>query len=167
MGTRNSCAIRFRDPGVVAGTISEHNAGYGPGSAAYSPEFTPSDTVGRTLLVNQMDAPGVSNSDAPTIRMVRPPAPNVGGEPGRRDPLGYSIGLLPSRAMRQPFRGATLVRPSMGVHPATGPVGLSNRQGRLQAGVAALVDTYLPSTQQVREQFTQPAGRNANPIEGV
>lgn len=152
--------VPFSTHAIAAG-IQEPSNDYGPGSTAYSPMLSPGlDGFGLPETATQQDSPTASNSDAPDIQIPRPPLPSVGGEPGRREALGWTAGLRPYRWSKQPFRGATLVRPTMGVHPATGPVGLSNRQGRLQAAVAALTTDYLPSANEVRQMFTQP--RNAN-----
>lgn len=158
MALHRSTPILYGTVDDVADSIDSPSAGYSPGSSAYSPSLAPTlpEQPG-SLMVHQMDSPQEGDSDAPFVAVAPPPpSPNVGGMPGRADPLGYSIGLLPSRTFRQRFGGAVLVRPTMGVHPSTGPVGVSNRQGRLQANVSALVDQWLPSSQQVADEFTQP-----------
>lgn len=154
------------DPTPVAANIADYTEQYGPGSASYSPMLTDNATgTGREENAYQMQGPNDTSQGTypPYGQKLAPPDPTVTGVVGRSDALSYSTGLLPSRTFRQRFTGATLVRPTMGAHPAVGPVGLSNRQGRLQANVAALIDTYLPSAQEVRQQFTE-APRNRNPL---
>lgn len=163
MGKRKRVPVQTHAP--VAQGLQEPTNQYGPGSAAYSPMLSPGlDGFGLPETASQQQSPTAATSTAPVIKIPRPPLPSVGGENGRAEALGWTTGLRPFRWSKQPFRGATLVRPTMGVHPATGPVGLSNRQGRLQAGVAALTTTYLPSATEVRQMFTQPSARNANPL---
>lgn len=141
-----------------------HSVEYGPGSAAYSPEGTYDlDTLGFPSCVYQQDSPLAHTSNAPVVSVPRPPNPSTGGEPGRSNLIGYTTGLLPSRTYRQRLDGATLVVPSMGAHPATGPVGFSSRTDRLATGVNALVDQWLPSQQDINESFV--GARNRNPLE--
>lgn len=154
----------------LALATAEPGAQYGPGSASYSPQqMTPEATtaIGLPAIATQADDPNLTTSDAPVIRIPRPPAPDVGGEPGISRGLGWSTGILPSRARRMKFQGETLVVPTMGVHPAVGPVGFSNRQQRLDNGVAGLINQWLPSQQEINEQFTTGAvaQRNRNPLD--
>lgn len=164
-GDQTVMSRSWQNPAPIAAAVQEQSEGYYPGSAGYSPSLTPGldSSVGRITYAYQMDSPEKSTQGTPDVRVPRPPLPSMGGEPGRSQPLGYSTGLLPSKTFRQPFRGAVLVRPTMGANPVGGPVGRSSRQDRLQAGVKALTDVYLPSTDQVRQMFTTP--RNVNPLD--
>lgn len=163
---------------------------YGPGSASYSPANTGDANTGGipelglpsaatqqqspTAATQQVGTKGTSQvgDTTPPISYVvtvpRPPLPSTGGMPGRAMSLGYTTGLLPSRNYRQRFTGKVLVVPTMGVHPTDGPVGFSNRQGRLASGVAALVDQWLPSQQQINEDVVNlGSARNRNPLDGI
>lgn len=159
---------------------------YGPGSAVYSPaDFSPVGGIPELGLpqetVNQQ-SPATSASpigtkgtsqvgDTPppisyVVTVPRPPLPSTGGLPGRTRMLGWTTGILPSRHYRMPFTGQVIVAPSQGVHPVEGPVGFSNRQGRLASGVAALVDQWLPSQQQINtDVVNMGSARNRNPLD--
>lgn len=162
---------------------------YGPGAAVYSPaDFSPVGGIpelGLPQETTNQDNPTVSSSpigtkgtsqegDTPppisyVVTVPRPPLPSTGGMPGRTHMLGWTTGMLPSRTFRQLFTGKVVVIPTQGVHPVDGPVGFSNRQGRLAAGVAALVDTWLPSQQQINQDVVGMTGsslRNRNPLDG-
>jgi len=89
---------------------------------------------------------------------LRPPDPAVGGQPGVGRQLGWSTGLQSSRAMRQRFSGRVLAVPTMGVHPAYGPVGFSTRTQRLANGVAALNTDYTPTSDHVAQSFVEYGG---------
>lgn len=161
---------------------------YGPDSASYSPaDYSPPGglpELGRPQQVTNQEAPTVSSSPIGTkgtsqegdatppityvVTVPRPPLPSTGGMPGRTHMLGWTTGLLPSRFFRQKFTGQVIVAPTQGVHPVEGPVGFSNRQGRLASGVAALVDQWLPSQQQINQDIVGMDGnslRNRNPLD--
>lgn len=89
---------------------------------------------------------------------LRPPDPTVGGQPGVGRQLGWSTGLQHSRAMRQRFSGRMLAVPTMGVHPAYGPVGFSTRTQKLANGVAALNTDYTPTSDHVAQSFVNFGG---------
>lgn len=142
---------------------------YGPGSSAYSPADTTGPDgipiLGLPSHATQADDPTASTSGAPNITVPRPPDPTVGGAPGLGNALGWTTGLLPSRTHRMPFTGQVVVVAPMGVHPVAGPVGFSNRQGRLANGVNALVEQWLPSQQQINEDVVNMgAARNQSPL---
>jgi hypothetical protein len=160
---------------------------YGAGSAVYSPaDYSPpgglpalglpQDVVNQddpTSATSPIGTKGTSQvGDTPppisyVVTVPRPPLPSTGGMPGRTRMLGWTTGMLPSRNYRQRFTGQVIVAPSQGVHPVEGPVGFSNRQGRLASGVAALVDQWLPSQQQVNQDVVNMNGtslRNRNPL---
>lgn len=161
---------------------------YGPGSAVYSPaDFSPIGGIpelGRPQETTNQQDPTVSASPIGTkgtsqegdftppisyvVTVPRPPLPSTGGMPGRSHMLGWTTGLLPSRFYRQRFTGKVLVVPTQGVHPVEGPVGFSNRQGRLASGVDALVNQWLPNQQQINEDIVSMNGnslRNRNPLD--
>lgn len=127
-------------------------------SAMYSPaqmEQATQDTLGLPATVNHRPNPlDTSTNFVPHV--PRPPDPATGGAPGLNQGFGWSTGLRQPRSMRTLFGGATLVRPTMGVHPADGPVGFSTRTDRLEAGVAALYDQWLPTQRTIQESFTKP-----------
>lgn len=151
----------------IAAAVAEPAEQYGPGSASYSPEQTPGlDRLGLPDTSTQPEDPNLSTQQVSPGFIPRPPNPSVTGQPGISKAFGWSTGILPSRARRMRFQGETLVVPSMGVHPAVGPVGFSARQQRLDSGVKALVDQWLPSQQEINEQFTTSAvaNRNRNPL---
>jgi len=151
---------------TVAAAVEEPSQNYGPGSASYSPEGTDGLAyVGLPTDNSVRDEPNESTSGAPDTRLPRPPDPTVGGMPGIANGLGWSTGLRPSRTLRTRMGGETLVVPTMGVHPAEGPVGVSNRTGRLESGVAALIETWLPSQQEINNSFVGGSMRNRNPLD--
>lgn len=88
--------------------------------------------------------------------VVAPPDPSYGGQAGTSKPLGWSTGIRSSRAFRQPFDGRTLRVPSMGVHPAEGPVGYSTRSDRLVYAARALQSDGMPDNATVAAEFADP-----------
>lgn len=108
-------------------------------------------TVGETA-----NSPDRLPDDAPRGVSLLPPDPSVGGESTQRDQLGWTTGLRRARSLHQKFSGATLVVPTMGVHPAYGPVGYSTRSQRLANGVNALTTDFLPSQEAIAQSFVNP-----------
>jgi hypothetical protein len=134
---------------------------YGMDSAQWSPSGTPdvdNDQLGRPMVASGSPNPEARDQVAAMGYVGLPPDPSAGGQPGISRMFGWTTGLLPSRTMRQPLGGATLVRPSMGAHPNVGPVGFSTWTDRREAGVAALYDEWLPSARTIQESFTKPRG---------
>ena len=132
------------------------DANYRAGSAAYSPSLSDESPIGLVEEVTQQDRIGFSNHRE-AIPVVPPvPCPSVGGETGIAQALGWTKGLRVSRHWRQRFRGTVLVVPNQGPHPVAGPVGQSNRTGRLAANVDALNRTYLPSPKDIARSFVRP-----------
>lgn len=132
---------------------------YGMDSAQWSPEGTPdevNDSLGRPSVASGSPNPEGRDNSVPMAYVGLPPDPSAGGQHGLSRMFGWTTGLLPSRTMRQPLGGATLVRPSMGAHPAYGPVGFSTFTDRRELGVAALYEEWLPSQRAIQETFTQP-----------
>ena len=129
-----------------------------PGSAGYSPSLTSYADVPavQVEVASQAESPFYSSSDAPVPTIPRPPDPSVGGQTGLSRAFGWTTGLLQPRAFRTLFGGRTLVVPNQGPHPATGPVGFSNRTGRLAAGVNALYTDPVPSPEDVANMLTKP-----------
>lgn len=130
-----------------------------PGSAAYSPAFPleePPVYVTRSEAVHRYPANGQTGDwTGPYVTpgSLLPPKPDVGGEAGRVQQLGWTYGILHDRSMHKALSGMTLVRPSMGAHPAYGPVGYSTRSQRLANGVEALFTDYTPDAQTVARRM--------------
>lgn len=128
---------------------------YHRGSAVYSPSLSPADAVG-CEIVTPADRIGFANHDEAIPVVPKPPSPSVGGQTGIARALGWTVGLLPHRTMRQRFTGKVLVVPNQGPHPVVGEVGRSNRTGRLAANVDALTRDYLPPPDVIAASFTRP-----------
>lgn len=128
----------------------------GPGSAGYSPAKTQPDALIFATRSTRGNGPtgGAGNTPAVHSRQLLPPSPSTGGEPGQLGRLGWSDGFLAFRR-RTSFTGRVITRPSMGVNPAVGEVGLSTRSQRLKNRVAALSTDYTPSSQSVAEEITR------------
>lgn len=129
-----------------------------PGSAGYSPSLTnyaETPQVAREVA-SHAESPFYASSDVPIPQVPRPPDPAVGGKSGRSRAFGWTTGLLHPRSFRTLFTGRTLVVPNQGPHPVYGPVGFSNRTGRLAAGVEALYSDPVPTPQEVADMLTKP-----------
>jgi hypothetical protein len=130
---------------------------YEPGSAAWSPALTNETPVGLREEVTGQDRVGHSNHSEAIPAVPPVPSPSVGGQTGIARAYGWTTGLLPSLIWRLRFRGTVLIVPHDGPLPVTGPVGVSNRTGRLAVGVDALTASYLPSPQAIAQSFTRPS----------
>lgn len=124
----------------------------GPGTASYSPAYTPADgvVVYRTRSSMRTFANGPSLA-APVVGNLMPPDPAIGGEHGQADQLGWSTGFGMFRR-RTSFTGRVITRPTMGANPRTGPVGYSTRTARLRQRIEALYTDYTPTNQAVARE---------------
>lgn len=130
-----------------------------PGTSGYSPSLThyfDAPVVVGVEVASQAEDPFYSSSDTPVPVVPRPPNPSVGGRVGLSRAFGWTTGLLPTERFRKRFTGQTLVVPNQGPHSVSGPVGFSNRTGRLAAGVEALYTDPVPSPREVAAMFTRP-----------
>lgn len=135
-----------------------------PGTAGYSPAYAADgindNPINPLQLVNHRASANEEQGDwtAPKTEggSLLPPSPSVGGQPGRTNQLGWTTGLSQTRRLRQKFTGRTLVVPTMGAHPAVGPVGFSTRSQRLRNGVGELTASRLPPSSVIAESFFAP-----------
>jgi hypothetical protein len=135
-----------------------------PGTSAWSPSYEEDGPAENPmlppLLVNHRASPNEEQGDWSAPRTIDggllPPSPSVGGQTGRTNQLGWTQGLRSYRHIRQFFTGATMVVPSMGAHPAVGPVGFTTRSQRLANGVQDLYSTYLPAPSVIAQSFLTP-----------
>lgn len=126
--------------------------GYSPSRTNYAdmPTVVPAQVV--THRAPAFVAPVESIGAA---QVPKPPDPATGGAMGPQKPFGYSTGLSEPRRWRQRFSGRTLVVPTMGVHPAIGPVtGDQARSQKLSNGVIALAHDYTPVNSAVAGLFS-------------
>lgn len=134
----------------------------GPGTAAYSPAYTPPDgvLVYRTRTSHKASAADMPGS-GPVPQDLLPPDPSIGGAMNQTNQLGWSTGFGAFRR-HSSFTGRVIARPTMGANPATGPVGYSTRTHRLRDRVLALYTDYTPSSQQVAREVLDGVndGRN-------
>ncbi len=133
--------------------MSDETNVYGAGTAAYSPAMTVPDgtLIYRTRSSHKVPASGPAMT-AGVIGNLMPPDPSEGGEYGQVAQLGWTDGLGKAVSNRTSFTGRTLVRPTMGVNPPTGPVGYSTRTARLRQRIEALYTDYTPSNQAVAQE---------------
>ena len=133
------------------------NQGYSPSRSSYAdlPALVPAQ------IVNHRPAAFAAPREAITpAHAGETPNPAVGGVMGPQG-FGWSTGLSEPRRWRQRFSGRTLVVPSMGVHPAVGPVGGDKaRSQKLYNGTTALVHDYTVSNSTVAEIMS----RSFNPL---
>ena len=125
-----------------------------PGSAGYSPPNSEADGVVfySTRSTQPTPANAVSGDTSIIAQVPQPPSPSVGGEARQNGALGWSTGFGFFRRFRGGFTGRTLVVPSMGLHPADGPVGFSTRSQRLRNRVQALTNDYTPTRQEAVQE---------------
>jgi hypothetical protein len=128
-------------------------------AAGYSPALTDEHALGVSEAAFHHESPLNSTSDAHVPACVPVPDPSYGGRTGISRPLGWTTGLRQSRSMRQHFRGLTIRVAPVTAHPAEGPVGFSNRTGRLADRSDALTRDYVPDSESISHELTRP-----NPI---
>lgn len=137
-----------------------------PGTATFSPSYESDGPARNPMLppleVNQRASANEEQGDWQAPQTVAggllPPSPSYGGQTGRTNQLGWTQGLRSYRHIRQYFTGATMVVPSMGAHPAVGPVGFTTRSQRLANGVNDLYSNYLPPPSVIAQSFIHPLG---------
>lgn len=126
----------------------------GPGSAVYGPGYTENDGAILPFQTRTQGAP--ANDVGPLFAAVIPDLPNpaIGGETGPLGVLGFTDGFLALRR-KAAFTGRVIVRRSLGVHPASGPVGYTTRSQRLRNAVEALYSDYTPGSQEAAREIIE------------